>query len=97
MASDTPDQLRHVAEQPSDIEEAFRDPRRLPPGAQSALARMYTAFCSFCSLEIGDQESDKAQQSMFEDIDAILARVEGGIAGERTAMNALLDRLSNAA
>ena len=42
-------------------------------------------------------EADQAQQSMFRDIDAILARLETGIAAERTAMDALLDRLTSKA
>lgn len=48
-------------------------------------------------LEAEDQGDDRAQQAMCEDIDAILARVERGIAVEHAALNALLDRLSNAA
>jgi hypothetical protein len=34
----------------------------------------------------------KEEQSMFRDIDAILARLETGIAAERTAMGALLGK-----
>jgi hypothetical protein len=34
-----------------------------------------------------------AQQTMLRDIDATLARLESGIAAERNAMQALLDRL----
>jgi hypothetical protein len=49
------------------------------------------------SPEAGNQGDDQAQQSMFEDIDAILTRVESGITGERTAMNTLLDRLRDSA
>jgi hypothetical protein len=48
------------------------------------------------SYEIAEA-SDKAQQSMFRDIDVILARLENGIAAERTAMDALLDRLTSKA
>jgi hypothetical protein len=44
-----------------------------------------------------DEVGDQAQQSMFRDIDAILARLEIGIAAERTAMDALLDRLTSKA
>ena len=38
---------------------------------------------------------DQAQQRTFRDIDAILARLETGIAAERTAMGVLLERLTS--
>ncbi|MGH7117315.1 MAG: hypothetical protein ACREE9_22835 [Stellaceae bacterium] len=41
-----------------------------------------------------DEAEEQAQQSMFRDIDAILARLESGIEAERTAVDALLDRLT---
>lgn len=44
-----------------------------------------------------DETGDQAQQSMFRDIDAILARVETGIAAERSALDTLLDRLTSKA
>jgi hypothetical protein len=44
-----------------------------------------------------DEEDDSAQAAIFQDIDTILARVETDIAAERTAMNALLDRLTGRA
>jgi hypothetical protein len=41
-----------------------------------------------------DEAEEQAQQSMFRDIDAILARLESGIQAERTAVDALLGRLT---
>jgi hypothetical protein len=41
-----------------------------------------------------DEAEEQAQQSMFRDIDAILARLESGIEAERSAVDALLDRLT---
>jgi hypothetical protein len=43
------------------------------------------------------EEGEKAPQSMFRDIDTILARLENGIAVERAAMDKLLDRLTSRA
>jgi hypothetical protein len=61
------------------------------------LARAVTARDTVRETGAASEEDDRALQSMFEDIDAILARLESGIAVERTALDALLDRLSNAA
>jgi hypothetical protein len=43
------------------------------------------------------EADEAAQHAMYQDIDNILARLENGIATERTAMNALLDRLTGRA
>ena len=40
---------------------------------------------------------DLAQQAIFEDVDALLARLQHDIAGERAAMDALLLRLTSRA
>ena len=40
---------------------------------------------------------DPAQEAILQDIDAILGRLEVGISAERTAMNALLERLASTA
>jgi hypothetical protein len=39
----------------------------------------------------------QAEESMFRDTDAILARIESGLASERAAMDALLKRMTGAA
>jgi hypothetical protein len=39
------------------------------------------------------ETDDQAQQAMLRDIDAILARLETGIASQHLAMDALLNRL----
>jgi hypothetical protein len=44
---------------------------------------------------LSEQEGGQAQQSMFRDIDTILARIDSGIAVERAALDALLDRLTS--
>ncbi|MGH6679051.1 MAG: hypothetical protein ACRD22_21865 [Terriglobia bacterium] len=44
-----------------------------------------------------DETDDQAQQTMFRDIDSALARLESGIAAERAAIDALLDRLTGRA
>jgi hypothetical protein len=41
--------------------------------------------------------TELAQQAIFEDIDSILARLQHDFADERTAMDALLDRLTSKA
>jgi hypothetical protein len=56
-----------------------------------------TAVLLHSIRDSSDEVRDQAQQSMFQDIDAILARLETGIAAERTAMDALLDRLTSKA
>jgi hypothetical protein len=43
---------------------------------------------------LAEEHSSQAQQSLFRDIDTILARLESGIAVERAAMDTLLDRLT---
>ena len=91
MPSDTPDRRRRAAEESFRATEAVGERGHLE--VHRNLARAVAARETDAALE-GD---DRAQQSMFEDIDAILARVESGIAGERAAMDALLARLSSAA
>jgi hypothetical protein len=91
VPSDIPDRSRG-AEQPFEIgaRDAYSDvARRLP--------RTVTARDAARETDAAPEEDDRAQQAMFEDIDAVLARVERGIAIEHGALNALLDRLSNAA
>jgi hypothetical protein len=44
-----------------------------------------------------EEKISQAQQSLFRDIDTILARLESGIAVERAALDALLDRLTSTA
>jgi hypothetical protein len=99
MPSDPPDQHPRTAERRFDVtrsrEEAARDTESLRARMEELIDRDFAHHRA--SLEAGDQGDDQAQQSMFRDIDAILARVESGIADERAAMNALLDRLSHAA
>jgi hypothetical protein len=76
------------------------------PELRTALARHLTLaardwrkslHASSSYSEAETEASDPAQQSMLRDIDAILGRLEKGISGERTAMDALLDRLTSAA
>jgi hypothetical protein len=43
------------------------------------------------------QVTHEAEQSMLRDIDAILARIESGLASERAAMDALLKRVTRTA
>jgi hypothetical protein len=43
------------------------------------------------------QVAHEAEQSMLRDIDAILARIESGLASERAAMDALLKRVTRTA
>jgi hypothetical protein len=49
---------------------------------------------SATSSNAPDEAEEQAEQSMFRDIDAMLARLESRIAAERTAVDALLDRLT---
>jgi hypothetical protein len=44
---------------------------------------------------LAEEYRSQAQQSMFRDIDTILARIDSGIAVERAALDALLDRLTS--
>jgi hypothetical protein len=44
-----------------------------------------------------EEAGHEAEQSMLRDTDAILARIESGLASERAAMDALLKRLISAA
>jgi len=100
MPSDTPDQRRRATEQHFPIGEVAGDAGHLAdPRAEIARnpARIATARDAAREIDAALACDDRAAQSMFEDVDAILARVESGIADERAAMNALLDRLNNAA
>jgi hypothetical protein len=48
----------------------------------------------FSSFDAGARQvAHEAEQSMLRDIDAILARIESGLASERAAMDALLKRV----
>jgi hypothetical protein len=44
-----------------------------------------------------EEAEHEAEQSMLRDTDAILARIESGLASERAAMDALLKQLISAA
>lgn len=65
--------------------------RHQASGEKDSLSEHYAAASPDVDIRGID---DSAQQSMFRDIDTILARLEIGIAGERAAMDALLDRLT---
>jgi len=93
VPSDIPDHPR-AAEQSFEFEEAVRTAYA---EIARSLVRAVTTRDAAREPDAALEGDDRAQQSMFEDIDAILARVESGIAGENAAMNALLDRLSNTA
>ena len=59
----------------------------------SAMAEPQRGVRRIADATESEARDDQAQQSMFRDIDAILARLETGIAAERTAIDALLERL----
>jgi hypothetical protein len=44
-----------------------------------------------------EDRSDAEEQALLEDIDAILARIDVGIAAQRASMSALLDQLNRSA
>jgi len=94
VPSDTPDQRPHAAERRLDI---ARTREEIAGAVTYDAARAVIARDAARETDAALEGDDRAQQSMFEDVDAILARVESGIAGERAAMDALLDRLSSAA
>ena len=97
MPSDTPDQRPRAAEQSFETEDARTAYSAALAETARTLARAVTTRDAARETDAALEADDRAQQSMFEDVDAILARVESGIAGERAAMDALLDRLSSAA
>jgi hypothetical protein len=81
---------RHALE----AQERALEPLRGVRGAD-LLAAAAVAFGSGSAQSLPDEAGDQAQQSMFRDIDTILVRLENGIAAERTALDALLDRLTS--
>jgi hypothetical protein len=96
MPSDIPDRPR-AAEQSFENESARTAYRAALAETARSLALAVTTRDAARETGAALEGDDRAQQAMFEDIDAILARVESGIAVERVAMNALLDRLRNKA
>jgi len=99
VPTDTPDQHPRAAERRLDIARTREEIARAVTydAARAVIARDAARETDAAETDAALEGDDRAQQSMFEDVDAILARVESGIAGERTAMDALLDRLSSAA
>lgn len=88
---------REVAEE-IEVEIARRAADREPHGHLATTSYSQTGRSSDSpasgSQNLPSETGDQAQQSMFRDIDTILARLENGITVERAAMHALLDRLS---